>query len=164
MKQLVSLLLIPMIVLGQAMPHSHAGTGVAESDDHASRPHLHLSIGHSHHHDADHADHEHDHGTIKTEADDFASSGYSLPIEHDSDAIYLAQHIASHIRSVAKHHVDTGDCVFAETLDWNHRTYSPKVLSSVTPDRYAATAERYAATAERYAGPPIYLLVASLRI
>lgn len=80
MNRIVSLLLIPFFVLGQALPHSHAGSGVAEPAGHALRPHVHL---HSH----DYGDHHHPSSERnKTPLGDEVSPA----ADHDSDAVYLA--------------------------------------------------------------------------
>lgn len=154
MKQLISLLLIPMFVLGHVMPHSHAGTGVAESNDHASRPHLHLSVAPSHHHDGDHDDgakHEqHGDDSVDNDSDSHGNASYSLPREHDDDAIYVAQDIASHARSLGPLSVDCGDCGNARDFLGDLRVSTANVLRNRAPDRYAVL--------------PIYLLVASLRL
>jgi hypothetical protein len=150
--RLLSLLLIPMFVLGQMMPHSHAGSGMVEPDDHASRPHVHLSVDHSHHHgdDHDHADGEHNDDAVNNEADSHGNTGYSLPREHDADAIYLGHSIALVARSAAPHPVDFSDCGWAEEYQRDPRASLPEILRSTAP--------------ERYGGLPIYLLVASLRL
>jgi hypothetical protein len=152
MNRFVSLLLIPIFMLGQGLPHSHAGTGVLEPDDHASRPHVHLSVGHSHHHgdDHDHADHEHNDDTVTSEANSHGNTSYSLPREHDDDAIYVGQNIASVARSTAPFSVDFGDFGYADEYQREQLAFSPKILRLSSPDRYA--------------GLPIYLLVASLRL
>ncbi len=75
-------------MLGQALPHSHAGTVVAEPDGHNSRPHVHF---HSHDHGHSHGDD--DHGNNKRpspERDKSTTGGEFSPVaDHDSNAIYL---------------------------------------------------------------------------
>ena len=86
MCKFVSLLLIPLIVLGQSLPHSHTGTGVAEPNGHSQRPHVHF---HSH----DHLAKAHTHHNHKPSSKDKKSRHCELvaPLaDHDSDAIYLS--------------------------------------------------------------------------
>ena len=106
MRLLVSLLLIPVFVLGQMLPHSHAGSGVAEPDGHSIRPHIHLR---GHHHDAEvqgddeHHGHRHDGGEHceSEHASENSPIGLSEPTEHDSDAVYLPESDWSASRSLA---------------------------------------------------------------
>jgi hypothetical protein len=101
MRRVIALLLIPMCLIGQGMPHSHAGTGVCEPDGHAARPHVHLHCGHDHqeaveahgHDHADAADHDHHQATMaseRTQAPVFAPVA-----DHDSDAFYLGNVVPS---------------------------------------------------------------------
>jgi len=150
--RVLSLLLIPLFMLGQAMPHSHAGTGVFESEDQASRPHVHLSVDHSHHHgdDQGHADNEQNDKPVTSEADSRGSSAYLLPCGYDAGAIYVGQNFASIDRSSAPISIDVGD--FGSVIEfWGD-------LGVPTP------ASLRPAWSERHAGLPIYLLVASLRL
>ena len=86
MRRFISLLLIPMFVLGQVLPHSHAGSDIVAPDEHADRPHIHLSVHHHHH--GEHAEHGH-HGTDDHEHDGDHGTPQDSSTEHDSDAIYL---------------------------------------------------------------------------
>ncbi|HIE96890.1 MAG TPA: hypothetical protein EYG03_25950 [Planctomycetes bacterium] len=77
MNRAVSTILIPLLLVSQGLfsvPHSHAGTSVAEPDGHAARPHVHL-FGADHHH-GHHEDEESP--SVPTE---------QVP-DHDSDAVY----------------------------------------------------------------------------
>lgn len=92
MRGCFTLILIPLVVVGQgfAAPHSHQGTHVATPAEHASRPHFHVGshgrlaiAGHSHHHGAGahHAGHgPHNHRPV------VARHAY----EHDADAVYCS--------------------------------------------------------------------------
>lgn len=142
MNRLLSLLLIPFFVLGQALPHSHAGTGVAESSDHALRPHVHLH-GHEHAHD-DHHDH--------ADSDESPSRiDLLLPADdHDSDAVYLAASAQSLTRVSGSLAVDV------HLADW---AAIPMPITVDTRSRY-----RTSDPPDRYATLPIYLLTASLRL
>ncbi|MFG0261361.1 MAG: hypothetical protein ACF788_03125 [Novipirellula sp. JB048] len=90
MVRFVSLLLIPFFVLGQALPHSHAGTGMVEPDGHALRPHLHLHSHDHHHHHGD--EHHHHHAEVQdpgAQAAGISAGIFPVP-DHDADALYLA--------------------------------------------------------------------------
>ncbi|EMI17602.1 putative secreted protein [Rhodopirellula maiorica SM1] len=146
MIRFVSLLLIPFFVLGQALPHSHAGTGVAEPEGHSLRPHVHLH-SHDHHHGDE--THHHDHHAAE---DDLATDAQGLlpAPDHDSDAFYLAasgQSLTRHTQSIEVDvHVADWDAFllpFAVDTRCHYRI-------SVPPDPHATL--------------PIYLLTASLRL
>ncbi|MEM8666172.1 MAG: hypothetical protein AAGG48_01565 [Planctomycetota bacterium] len=90
MRSLVSLLLLPLFVLGQVLP-SHAGSHAFEADGHANRPHLHFGGHHhhgvTHHHGGAHDRHHEDH-----EIDDLQTANLVITsLGHDSDAIYLPE-------------------------------------------------------------------------
>ena len=151
MNRFLSVLLIPLFVLGQALPHSHAGSGMVEPVDHAARPHLHLFLGHSpdhtHHDDGDH---DRDHGEQVDSVDSTSVHFLSTHDDHDSDAVYLVKSDTSLSRSLS---VERAGCPIAFDFvelcfDW------PKGLAfgfaNLLPDRPA--------------GLPIYLLVGSLRL
>ena len=148
MNRLLSILLIPLFVLGHALPHSHAGSGMAEPDDHAARPHWHLFGGHS----SDHCDHDqechgHDHeGDVDSDGGDVLST----PDDHDSDAVYLTHADASLNRLSASKQIDTPiSCGLVEFCgDCPNRTAFG--FAKPLPDRPAEL--------------PIYLLIASLRL
>ena len=150
MNRLLSILLIPFFVLGQTLPHSHAGSGMVEREDHASRPHLHLSSADSHDHDGEvDPGHDHHHGG-KASDESTKTKSLSATLDHDSDAIYVVQSNSTLARSTAFAKLSfvficTLSEVFADRLDRPclHR-------SNQLPDRSA--------------GLPIYLLVASLRL
>ncbi|WP_231603104.1 hypothetical protein [Neorhodopirellula pilleata] len=172
LNRLLSILLIPLFVLGQALPHSHAGSGMVEPEDHANLPHLHLSSGHSHgHHHGDghrhghddgHGDHGHAHpsdtptgqspqaGQSPKAGESPQATFMSTPVDHDSDAVYVAQSNntlgrASHVLQASFASVGVFVEFPADRHDrqWLHR-------SNQMPDRST--------------GLPIYLLVASLRL
>ncbi len=151
MRGILSLLLILLIVLGQGLSHSHAGTGVAEPTDHAARPHIHLSVGHSHHHHHDGNDH-HDHDDV-SELEDVttvALGWVSDVVDHDGDAIYLAQS-ASTLSRVSKS-LSTGAASISATLT---RWTLPPNPSAVPHHRHVV---------HESDGRHIYLLVESLRL
>ncbi len=149
MNRLLSLLLIPFFVLGQVLPHSHAGIGVHQPDDHAARPHVHLFGGHSHHHDSD--DHSHvDQAASTNPVDSIGTVVAATPVEHDSDAIYLAQSNSFPSRASA-----IGQLSFATVGTIVELLSDRPVPSGVCCSKI---------TLDRCAGLPIYLLVASLRL
>ena len=151
MPRIVPLLLIPMLVLGQALPHSHAGTDVVEPNGHSLRPHIHLSSDHHHDHDDD--DHEHHHAGDQSESEHSqptAIATLSVPIDHDSDAFYVADADWTAGRSVGTTQVDSATAVWT--------SLAPSVNRDSRPGC------RCDDPADRYAGLPIYLLTASLRL
>lgn len=151
MNRLLSLLLIPFFVLGQALPHSHAGIGVHQPDDHAARPHVHLSGGHSHHHDCDDHSHSHADQVASTNPVDSVQTDVSAtPVEHDSDAIYLAQSNSFPVRASA-----IGQLSFATVGTLVEYLSDRPVPSGVCCSKQSL---------DRSAGLPIYLLVNSLRL
>lgn len=78
-------LLIPLMLISQcviSVPHSHAGTSVAEPNGHSARPHFHV---HKHSHDGDHGGH-HEHESDS----EFPLAPLGDGQDHDSDAVYGA--------------------------------------------------------------------------
>ena len=76
MKRSVSTILIPLLLVSQSLfsvPHSHAGSSIAEPDGHAARSHVHLHGAHHHH------------GHYDDETP--SSTGEQVP-DHDSDVVY----------------------------------------------------------------------------
>lgn len=155
MNRLVSPLLIFSLLLVQSLPHSHAGSGVAQPDDHGSRPHIHLSLdSHSHGHSHDeHQDEAHCHQDSSDHSGELAQDGASdlyCVNGHDSDAVYLA-----------------GSTLSLHRLSANGFPSHFTSLHGDLPERFCIgrTSE-----GEAYAPPirhrplPIYLLVASLRL
>lgn len=91
MHRLITLLLIPIFLLGRPMPHSHAGTGIAEPNGHNLRPHIHL---HSDHHWHDHDHQSHDRSSDKAGEQEH-SVDLLLVAEHDADAVYFVSETCS---------------------------------------------------------------------
>jgi hypothetical protein len=107
-----SSLVFLLLAQGVAMPHSHAGTGIAEPAGHDHRPHFHFSwswLFPGHRHDDGNADHDshhhgHHHGHSHSHPhphDDATSQDQRSPAtepddepipgeDHDADAVYLA--------------------------------------------------------------------------
>lgn len=91
MNRAVSTILIPLLLLSQSLfsvPHTHAGSSIADPDGHPARPHVHL-------HDADHH-HGHHEGSDESPS----STGEPIP-DHDSDAFYCGDHQLLHNGKVA---------------------------------------------------------------
>ncbi len=91
MSRAVSPIVIPLLLLSQsflAVPHSHAGSSIAEPNGHAARPHVHLHGAHHHGH--------HHHGRETPN-----STGEQVP-DHDSDAVYAGDNQLMHDGKVAK--------------------------------------------------------------
>lgn len=172
MNRLTSLLLIPFFVLGQAVPHTHAGTGVTEPNGHDLRPHVHLNgHTHDHHHPHGHAhphgqahshghahshDDDHNHAALHEQASTGEQAGPNSrlipPTNHDSDAIYFAASGDCLTRVLASFSgvVDAADSVIM-ALSWPIAVEARlRACPCGPPDRYATL--------------PIYLLTASFRL
>jgi hypothetical protein len=169
MTRFVSLLLIPMFMLGQAWPHSHAGFTGVDSDEHALRPHVHFSTADrhedDHHHlsdgSHDHASHSHQHSdgpAHENHSPHEHRSGHEVAashctidplFDHEADAVYIAAVTSVAPRTVVSTEVDQSavlcwiDPAFTPSARWRNPTDDP-------PDRYVSL--------------PIYLLTASLRL
>lgn len=92
MNRAVSSILIPLLLVSQSLfsvPHSHAGSSIAEPDGHSARPHVHLHDSH------------HDHGHHEDGDDTSSSTGEQVP-DHDSDAAYAGDDQLLHDGKVAK--------------------------------------------------------------
>jgi len=151
MRTFISLLLVPFFLLGQGLPHSHAGTGVEQPSDHSQRLHVHVPGGHSHDHHYAGEEHHQDYDAGRCGSKNVNEGGFDgLPIDHDADAIYLAALTSLVGRVVAGDQIDVSR--YAVVIDcWLESEIQPKPAGRIEPP-------------ERYAGVPIYLLVASLRI
>ncbi len=153
MNRLVSLLLILLLVLGQPLIHSHAGSGVFEPGGHDLRPHVHLAA-HSHQHDAPHGDDEHHHeGDHPRDSDNHEQSpegeAVSPLVDHDSDAIYLLASTAVSA-SVPSFSIDFEVAQTRSVAYFNQFDAPDRNCSCGPPDRYATL--------------PVFLLTASLRL
>lgn len=155
MHRFVSLLLIPVFVLGQPLPHSHAGMNGGESEGHSQRPHFHLSVDHHHGHTGEghhhhHHHHPHEQGDpSELHAELTFSNVFSIPVDHDSDAVYLADTDWTVSRTVSVPVVNA-------TIFWI-RTVRPIVTNTRADCRQCHPPDRDA-------GLPVYLLTASLRL
>ncbi len=86
MSRLVVILLIPFLLVGNALAHSHS-MAAHQTHDHG-RAHIHVANAPHHHKHHSHESGDHDHGHVH-ESDEHESTQVT-PVEHDSDAIYLA--------------------------------------------------------------------------
>lgn len=153
MHRLLSLLLIPTCLMGQLFcPHSHVGTGVAEPQGHAVRPHIHLSGGHDHCHGRPHRHHsdqgiEHSHHAAEAAVPESAS-----PLtDHDQDALYFTCHTCDSRIVVAK-----------QTLDFPPAVGLGKSAGKLGLQQWSI-ADHFDPPDE-HGGLPLYLRISSLRI
>ena len=154
LNRFVSLLLIPIFVLGSAVPHSHAGSSAPIPSDHSARPHIHVGSHHHGHHGHTHS-HEHDEPSDPLVAtagpDDAAGSCADRPLGHDADAIYL---------------LDTGDYTPPSTPMERESgepllTFLPHLSDSSPP---ALQRPAHGHSFLPHYGLPIFLLDAALRL
>ena len=139
----LNLILIPFFVLGPALPHSHAGSGIVAPDGHELRPHVHL-YGHDHH--------THDDGHCHHADDDDQSRGDSLEssADHDSDAIYLASSDQSLSRSCGNQRDDLGTTHWVSAVVVFRAGFNAALRADDPPDRCRTL--------------PIYVLTRSMRL
>jgi hypothetical protein len=162
MNRVVALLLIPIFMLGQAWPHSHAGMTGIDSDEHASRPHIHFSTSSHHEDDHHHSSDNHGHAAGAHQHCDGTQyethCGHQVAdthrnvaplIDHDSDAVYFAAGTSITPRNLSLPEVEQ-----AADLCWSNPT-------SVESARWRSATED---PPERYVWSPIYLLTLSLRL
>lgn len=153
MHRLVSLLLIPLCLMGQFFcPHSHHGTGVAEPSGHSARPHIHLSGGHDHHHGHPHRHHSHgESDDADHPAESTVPESASPLTDHDRDALYLVNSSCDSRLSAVRVIVDFSPA----SGFW---AFAPMPLLSPL-----STAGAFDPP-DRYGGLALYLRVSSLRI
>jgi hypothetical protein len=96
-------LLIPILAIGGALPHSHGGHVALAGEHHDGRPHVHLGVstlpGHSHHDEHSHHGSDDDcpyqarQAVCKEPAENTGMAIHgeepATPHDHDADAIYL---------------------------------------------------------------------------
>ena len=151
MRRFVSMLLIPTFALGQALPHSHAGTGVIEPDDHALRPHIHLGLDFHDEDACEECHHHHAHDVCGSDESDVEKVAHlSTPIDHDSDAIYFAESDWAASRTVTSPQVDL--------LASYWTSAGPSVVFDAGVRLPTIDAP------DPHTGLPVYLLTASLRL
>ncbi|XZE22703.1 hypothetical protein SH449x_002642 [Pirellulaceae bacterium SH449] len=85
MNRFVAILLIPFFLVGHALAHSH-GTAAHPSANHG-RAHIHVASAPHHGHHSHESD---DHHQGSDHESDEQKSAPVTPVEHDSDAIYVA--------------------------------------------------------------------------
>jgi hypothetical protein len=154
----MAVLLIPLLVFGSLLPHSHA-CGDAPID-HSLRPHIHFSIG-QHSHDDHHRPHSHGrhrHGHHHGDLDDCERDHWAdehlagkTPASHDSDAVYLNGSQLFLFQTSAATNGPAAECVGTLLANLPTRTQTAGRFSW---DRSVASRS----------GPPLYLLHAALRL
>lgn len=94
MNRLIAILLMPLFVVGNSLAHSHSTA--AHPSPGEGRAHFHVGSapqqGHHNHDSHEHANHDHhghDHNGDDHESDEPESAPVA-PVEHDSDAVYVA--------------------------------------------------------------------------
>ena len=147
MRRLISLLLIPMFVLGQALPHSHAESGIIAPDKHGERPHVHVSVHHHQHHGNEHGHH------LPSPEDESSKqeSHHDSTTDHESDAVYLVDCDLAGDRS-------------ADSLDLNSLPLGWSIVD-LTSDTVSGEYLEACDPPDKPPGAlPVYLLTASLRL
>ncbi len=150
MNRLVAILLIPFFVLGNSLAHSH-GTAAHQSPS-EGRAHFHFVSAHQQAHD--HNSHGHSHQSHSHEqaheSDDSQPAPIEQPIDHDSDAIYIAIPDFM-VTTCDRTLIETGSFGFVETVE----DYFAGIRPSPRRDfpQLATTTEL-----------PLYLLHAALRL
>lgn len=139
----IALFLIPFFVLGPALPHSHAGSGVVAPEGHDLRPHVHLPGLDHHSHDDGHRHHADD--DDQSRRDSLESSA-----DHDSDAIYLASSDLSLSRSGGSQRVEQGTMQWVSAVVVYRSGIEAALRADDPPDRCRTL--------------PIYLLTRSMRL
>jgi len=95
MHQLVAILLIPILVVGNSFAHSHGPAAHSPASQHRAHFHFVGAAHHVHGHAAHGNDHGHSHhGEHHSHQDEHGDNGsqhepIETPVDHDSDAIYL---------------------------------------------------------------------------
>lgn len=107
MRCAISLLLIPMCLFGQSLPHSHGGSRMGEPADRAARPHVHLHASHHHHHHGDGVEHDHHHAKVEKHSShhrgakkQLKTPAFMAQADHDEDAFYVEVTVPSITRQV----------------------------------------------------------------
>lgn len=162
----VSLLLIPMLMIGPARPHVHAAAGFDTPNPHSQLPHIHLGRGHHHAHDGsehhhahdgDHSHHGHEHSDQHHGDRDQSEDSQVSPLvaltshsDHDSDAVYLPSSDWSASRLVEQIDCQCPPPIWGPTSSWAPAPARCLASENGKPDRISAL--------------PVYLLTASLRL
>jgi uncharacterized protein involved in copper resistance len=158
MNRLLTLLLIPLLTVGNPFSHSHDCD--TDSDRREGRPHIHLTghHAHSHHGHTYHARLHHGHGNSSGHVHHHASaidtddacSRLHTPEEHDSDAVYVASvdYLLTSATCSAVASVDVAPCDDFGLMNANR----------ALPIRLDCRGDTYAS------GPPLFLLHAALRL
>lgn len=132
--KILTLLLVPLLVLGHSFAHVPCGAARASQED--NRTHFHVKFGTNHDHSHDHG---HDHESPSDE-----------PHEHDSDAIYLI---------VPDGEFSTPNAV---TIDCTAASIFGHLIAY--DSKPTLCMNRCIAALNRIHGPPLYLLCCAIRI
>ncbi len=144
MNRLIAILLMPLVVVGNSLAHSHSTA--ARPSPGEGRAHFHLGSvpkhGHPNHDSHEHANHHHhghDHDGHDHESDE-SESAPVVPVEHDSDAVYVVAadfvYIASDRISaeIASHSfVETVPCLLTDFHSSVRRDRPPLATSTQLP-------------------------------
>ncbi len=90
MYRLLVILLLPFFVVGNSLAHSHGSA--AHPSPSEGRAHFHFVSAHQHvhdHHSHGHSHHRHSHDHDQ-KSEDSKAAPIEQPIDHDSDAVYIA--------------------------------------------------------------------------
>ncbi|MCU0718151.1 MAG: hypothetical protein MUC83_00490 [Pirellula sp.] len=145
--KILTILLIPLLVLGNSFAHVPCGAAHSSQDD--NRTHFHVGFGSNHAHDGH--EHSHAHGSHSHgDHDHDNESPASKPNDHDSDAIYLV---------VPEGEFSTPNCV---TIDLDASSVFGHVSTRLAKPQVCL--DRCVETFSRFHGPPLYLLHCAIRI
>ena len=154
MNRLLAVLMIALLACGNVFPHS-LGKGDAPSDD-AAPPHVHIGTashshqGHLHGHPHHQHQHQHQH-QAGGQSDGSDASENELPVDHDSDAVYLSSgQPFLHISAGSTMNIQL-DCIglVAESYSSLAGRSAPHPIGPAVLTRI---------------GPPLFLLHAALRL
>jgi hypothetical protein len=143
----LTILLIPLLVLGNSFAHVPCGAAHSSQDD--NRTHFHVGFGSHHSHDDHEHSHDHDSHSHGNHNYDHESSACDQD-EHDSDAIYLI---------VPDGEFSTPNGV---TIDFEATAVFGHVAECFS--KPSLCLNRYVETFNRFHGPPLYLLHCAIRI
>jgi hypothetical protein len=150
MYQVIAILLLPLLVMGNSHSHclaahclpgevpAHIHTGFAQYHSHEDKSHTHGRHAHSH------QDHRHNHKKDRTE------STQLTPVDHDADAVYLSP--------TASYFVESSRTIFDVT------TNMPEPRTVVLDALRSPTHNSVRTSHLTYSGLPLYLLHAALTL
>lgn len=148
MRPFVSLLMIPLLVLGHGLCHSHSAIGGNGAGELSARPHFHLSHGHTH---ASQPAPPQGAGSGAQASATTSAEVLSLPADHDSDSLYLGDTTCSLNRMLLRKLEPTTAWDRLTTPCWQMRYGGASHLLNFHPPDWQRPL-------------PIFLLIASLRL